>query len=395
MPLSANILVMAAEESQQPIVAALEGLGCRVLMASDCLAAMGAVKANDVDVVVLTACPGQFDLADTVRLLKSLRSDRYLPIMAVVDHGWYAEPHEPLLEAGVDEVIPPDASAGMLQSRIYAALRLKSVHDQLGQVRGELEKTLVRESALTKQLREDNRTLKVRSITDGLTSLYNYRYLMEWLRTEFKVSRRYGHDLSLIIADIDHFKGINDEHGHPFGDYALKEVAVILRECARESDLVARYAGDEFAVVCPRTGRQEVQTLARRILAACRKYHFQHKEARVPITLSLGTATYREDPEVVSPELLVFLADQALYQTKRHGRNGATAWHEIDAETRTAIRRELRGPDHPLLADDPQSRLELAAAARLIGMTPEPTSLRPSCGAVRPPPTATDRPREP
>jgi hypothetical protein len=98
---------------------------------------------------------------------------------------------------------------------------------------------------------------------------------------------------------------------------------------------------------------------------------------------------------VVSPELLVFLADQALYQTKRHGRNGATAWHEIDADTRTAIRRELRGPDHPLLVDDPQSRLELAAAARLIGMTPEPTSLRPSCSAVRPPPTATDRPREP
>jgi hypothetical protein len=93
------------------------------------------------------------------------------------------------------------------------------------------------------------------------------------------------------------------------------------------------------------------------------------------MTLSLGTATYPQDPEVVSPEMLVFLADQALYQTKRQGRNGATAWHEIDAETRMAIRRELRGPGHPLLAEDPRSRLELAAAARLVGTAAEPTSL--------------------
>jgi len=395
MPLPANILVMAAEESRPPIITALEGLGCRVQTASDCLAAMGAVKGNDVDVAVLTECPGQFDLIDTARVLKGLRNDRYLPVMVVAGRELSEEQRERFGEAGIDEVIPPDAPAAVLQCRIHAALRLKSIHDQLNQVRGELEKTLARENALLKQLREDNRELKVRSVTDGLTSLYNYRYLMEWLRTEFKVSRRYGHDLSLIIVDIDHFKGINDEHGHPFGDYALKEVAVILKQCARESDLVARYAGDEFAVVCPRTGRQEVQTLARRILSVCRKHRFQHQDRRVPIMLSLGTATYREDPEVVSPELLVFLADQALYQTKRHGRNGVTAWHEIDAETRTAIRRELHGPDHPLLADDPKSRLELAAAARLIGMTSEPTSLRPSCGVVQSPPTTTDRSREP
>jgi diguanylate cyclase (GGDEF)-like protein len=376
MPYRVNILVITQENGSEDLMLRLEALGATLQTATDCLTAMAVVKSEKPDLVVLAHCPGQFDAAETARVLKSLRTDRYLPVVAIVGKAMGVESSHALLEAGVDEFLPADFDDEALQFRLRAALRLKSAQDQLREVREELEKTLARESALMRQLKEDNRTLKVRSITDGLTALYNYRYLMEWLKTEFKISRRYGHDLSIIIVDIDHFKNINDEHGHPFGDYALKEVAVILKQCARESDLVARYAGDEFALICPRTGHQEVQALARRILAACRKHEFVSKDTRVPITLSLGTATYPEDAEVVSPELLVFLSDQALYQSKRKGRNAATSWHEIDPETRMAIRRELRGPDHPLLADDPRSRLELAAAARLAGTPAEPDSLR-------------------
>ena len=126
-------------------------------------------------------------------------------------------------------------------------------------------------------------------------------------------------------------------------------------------------------------------TIAKRILVASRKHRYDHKGQAVPITLSLGTATYPDDPEAVSPELLVFLADQALYQTKRQGRNGMTAWHEIDAETRFAVRGQLKGPNHPLLANDPKSRLELAAAARLVGSAAGTTSfcLRPPEPASR------------
>ena len=391
----ANVLAMVPEESQQEIVVRLESLGFAVHAATDCLGAMGAVKANDLDLAVLAEGTGEFDAADTARVLKSLRADRYLVVVVLADGNLTPERHQRLLEAGVDEVIPSDCGTQALQGRLHATLRLKGIYDQLRQVQGELTKALARENNLMKQLREDNRNLKVRSITDGLTAIYNYRYLMEWLRTEFKISRRYGHDLSMIIADIDYFKRINDEYGHPFGDYALKEMAVILKQCSRESDLVARYAGDEFAIICPRTGHKEVAALARRILVACRKHNFQSKGKTVQVSLSLGTATYPEDPEIVSPELLVFLADQSLYQTKRNGRNGVTAWHGIDPETRAAIRCELHGPDHPLLADDPKSRLELAAAARLVGTAAEPTSLRPpGRGALRGP-TPPDLPSEP
>ena len=277
-----------------------------------------------------------------------------------------------LLEAGVDDVLPPDCDIETLQCRLLALARLKGACDQLRQVQGELAKTLARENSLLAQLREDNRDLKVRSITDGLTSLYNYRYLMEWLKTEFKISRRYGHNLSMVIVDLDHFKAVNDEHGHPFGDYVLKEIAVILKRCARDSDLVARYAGDEFALICPRAGHKEVHAIIKRILVACRKHNFEHKGKRLSVSLSLGAATYPEDPEVVSPEMLVFLSDQALYHSKGTGRNRGTAWHEIDADTRARIRRELRGTCHPLLADDPKSRLELAAAAKLLNQASAP-----------------------
>jgi len=377
MPHQATILaVVPPNNKPEGLVRKLEGFGAAVHTASDCLSAMGLVKSEDFDVIVVTSCPGQFNLADTARVLKSIRMDRFMPVMAVLDPGLALERRQAILDAGVDEVVCTDTDDETLHYRLHAALRLKGAYDHLYQVRDDLDKTLARETALLKQLREDNRALKVRSITDGLTALYNYRYLMEWTKTEFKISRRYGHDLSMVIVDLDHFKTINDRHGHPFGDYVLKEVAVILKKCARESDLVARYAGDEFALVCPRTGHKEVQALAKRILAACRKHKFIAGDQRVAITLSLGTATYPEDPEVVSPELLVFLADQALYHSKRQGRNAATSWHEIDPDTRVAIRRELRGPDNPLLADDPKSRLELAAAARLVGTGTEPTSLR-------------------
>ena len=371
MPQQPKILAIIGEEGGlESLVEALESSGASVQTTADCLSAMAFVKADDFDLILVAEGTGQFDLGDTARVLKSLRTDCYIPVIGVLETGLPADRRQAVLQAGVDDIVVQNVDADALDYRVHAVMRLKAVHDRLHRVRAELDETIAREAALLKQLREDNRALKVRSITDGLTALYNYRYLMEWLKTEFKISQRYGHDLSMVIVDLDHFKSINDQQGHPFGDYVLKEVAVILKQCARESDLVARYAGDEFALVCPRTGHKEVQALAKRILTTCRKHRFQAQDGPVPIHLSLGTATYPDDPEVTSPELLVFLADQALYHSKRQGRASATAWHEIDPETRAAVRRNLRGPAATLLADDPRSRLELAAAARLAPHAP-------------------------
>jgi diguanylate cyclase (GGDEF)-like protein len=375
---TSTLIIVQDPSSQYRVIERLRALGATIQTVPDCLSAMGLVKGGDLDLVILADCSGEFDALDTMRVLKSLRTDCFLPVAILADEGTEHEGRPgraALLEAGADDVIPSDCDVEVLQCHLLGLSRLKSVCDQLRQVQGELSKTLARENSLMSQLREDNRDLKVRSITDGLTGLYNYRYLMEWLRTEFKISRRYGHNLSMIIVDIDHFKSVNDEHGHPFGDHALKEVAAILRQSARESDLVARYAGDEFAIVCPRAGHKEASAVIKRILVSCRKHNFEFSGKRHKVTLSLGTATYPEDSEVVSPEMLVFLADQALYNSKNCGRNTGTAWSDIDADVRMKIRRKLRGACHPLLADDPKSRLELAAAEKLLRQVSSPPSL--------------------
>ena len=168
---------------------------------------------------------------------------------------------------------------------------------------------------------------------------------MEWLKTEFKIARRYGHPISFIMADLDHFKQVNDEYGHPFGDYVLKELAVILKSCARESDLVARYGGEEFAVVLPRGDRNTAALFAERFRTAVAARQFDNGHHRVNLTVSLGMSTYPLDAEITSPEILVYLADQALLQSKQSGRNRLVGWHQMDLDQRAKVRRQLaRGP---------------------------------------------------
>jgi diguanylate cyclase (GGDEF)-like protein len=166
---------------------------------------------------------------------------------------------------------------------------------------------------------------------------------MEWLKTEFKITRRYGHTLSFVMLDLDHFKQANDVHGHPFGDFVLKEIAVIAKTAARDSDLVARYGGEEFAVVLPRSDRDMARAFAERLADALRAHAFEHGSHRVQITASIGLATYPLDAEITAPEILVYLADQALLQAKKSGRDRIVAWHELDLEQRVIIRQQLTG----------------------------------------------------
>ena len=351
------LLVAPDKEADQHLSKSIETASYSFTAATTCLAAMGQVKTSEIDVVLLRNGIEGFTVPDICRVLKSLMPGKFLPIIFVGD----GEEHEctTLEQTGADDWITPPVQAAELSARVRALMRTKFLHDQLHESKQELEKSLARERSLLTQLREDNRELKVRSITDGLTSLYNYRYLMEWLKTEFKISRRYGHRLSMVLVDVDHFKQVNDSCGHMFGDYVLKEVAVVLKNETRESDFVARYAGDEFAIALPRTGRKEAYRLAGRVLKACTKHSFDHKGKQVPVTMSLGVATYPEDAEIVSPELLVYLADQALYHAKRGGRNAVCMWEQMEAKARLDICSQLQAPHRQdMLKKDPKRLAE-------------------------------------
>ncbi|WP_374604081.1 diguanylate cyclase [Arenimonas sp.] len=180
----------------------------------------------------------------------------------------------------------------------------------------------VRERTLA--LSEANAQLEVLAMTDALTGLANRRHFGDQLAREATRAAETGHPLSLITLDIDRFKAINDQHGHPAGDAVLRRVALLLEEQVRASDLLARVGGEEFAVLAVDTGLVEATQLAERLRAAIENAGpIAVGRAAIPVTISLGVVTRRIQGGELSraPERLLAAADDALYRAKRNGRN--------------------------------------------------------------------------
>ena len=159
------------------------------------------------------------------------------------------------------------------------------------------------------------------SVTDDLTGLSNSRYLNLVLRREEKRSVRSGRPLSVLFIDMDGFKNVNTNHGHLAGSKALVEVAAVIRSCARETDVVARFGGDEFSVILPDTGREGAVFVAERICDRIRAFRFLESDGlAVKLTASVGVATL---PDVTSSaEELLRASDRAMYHVKDTGKNG-------------------------------------------------------------------------
>ena len=159
------------------------------------------------------------------------------------------------------------------------------------------------------------------SVTDDLTQLFNSRYLHEVLRKETKRAVRSGRPLSLLFVDLDGFKGINDVHGHQLGSRALVEAAGVIRSSARETDIVARFGGDEFALILPDTDPEGARAVARRIRERVGRYKFLAERAPGSrLTASIGVATLPDAADTA--EGLLQAADAAMYQVKEKGKNG-------------------------------------------------------------------------
>jgi two-component system cell cycle response regulator len=157
------------------------------------------------------------------------------------------------------------------------------------------------------------------SIRDGLTKLYNHRHFYDRLEEEFSRASRYGEPLSLIFFDIDDFKRINDNYGHTHGDEVLKKISLAMKRVARESDLPARYGGDEFAVILPNTSAAGALDVANRLSTTVRELIFEDLTGE-QVTISSGVATF-VDKKVQSFDRLVWLADEAMYKAKAQGKD--------------------------------------------------------------------------
>lgn len=159
------------------------------------------------------------------------------------------------------------------------------------------------------------------TITDDLTRLFNSRYLNLYLGREISRCKRHGIPLSVIFLDLDGFKGVNDQYGHLAGSGTLTEVGAILAEGVRESDILARYGGDEFVVVLPETPASGALVIAERLRRAIEEHRFlEAKGMTARISASFGIATYPD--HALTPEGLIQKADQAMYRVKEREKNG-------------------------------------------------------------------------
>jgi len=162
--------------------------------------------------------------------------------------------------------------------------------------------------------------LKAEAVIDELTRGYNRRFMESQLVAKLGEAQRYHHPFSFLILDIDHFKQLNDNLGHQFGDLVLREGAALMRNLIRKEDILARYGGEEFAIILPYTDRAGAAVLGERVRKAIAEKIFEQGEKQAKITISIGAGTYPVD-QVETVEALIACADKRLYQAKEAGRN--------------------------------------------------------------------------
>jgi diguanylate cyclase (GGDEF)-like protein len=263
---------------------------------SDVLAAVERVPILQPDLILAQMrLPGWSGLG-LIRHLKEDQAARSIPVILYSDEATVEERVRAFDVGAVDFLAPPHSGAELV-ARVRAALRVRH--------------------AMT--------VLERRAHRDGLTGLVNRVALEDHLHREWNAWRRHGAPLAVLIADLDHFKAINDTYGHAAGDDVLCQAAEVLSRSVRGSDLAARYGGEEFVVVAPDCPLEAAVTLANRFRAGLAEVAIPVPGASVAVTASVGIAGTSE-AVLGSPGDLLRQADQALYQAKRSGRDAIAVY---------------------------------------------------------------------
>jgi diguanylate cyclase (GGDEF)-like protein len=274
----------------------LSGLGYEVIPAYDGDEALMAVAREKVDLILLDVMMPRISGYEVCRRLKSADPTTFVPVVLVTVRDDTQSKLEGFA-AGADDYITKPFDIEELSARVKGLLRIKTLQDEL---------------------RAANERLAEMSVTDGLTGLYNHRYLIDQLQVEVNRAQRYHRPLAVIMLDLDHFKKINDEHGHLFGDYVLRRLAEVFRGVARAGDVVARYGGEEFAILV--TDTQGAAQLAERVRQRVAETDFSFEGRRADVRISAGVCQAVAGAIEDGNDLLR-LADEALYEAKQTGRD--------------------------------------------------------------------------
>ncbi len=306
-----RILVVDDNQDNIEIIATrLRFRGYDMEEAMDGEQALEIVRKNPPDLILLDVMLPDIDGYEISRRIKGDEALPFIPIILVTARD-STQDKVAGLDAGADDYLTKPINFPELEARVRSMLRIKRLQDEL---------------------EEKNRELERLSISDGLTGLFNHRKIHALLHEEFDRANRTGDKLSVAMFDLDRFKSVNDTHGHPAGDRVLQEMAVILRESAREIDRLGRYGGEEFMVILPETDIEDAAVFVERVRreVARRPFDIQADEP-LRMTISVGVATYPHE-SIDSPEALVKLADNALYAAKSAGRDRVVRFDEMSTE---------------------------------------------------------------
>jgi diguanylate cyclase (GGDEF)-like protein len=185
----------------------------------------------------------------------------------------------------------------------------------------ELKQAKEKAEKFARELKEANEKLREMAFRDGLTGLYNHRYFQDLMDHELSRASRYKKAFALIMFDLDHFKKINDQYGHPSGDLVLKQVSQAVKNILRESDIAARYGGEEFAIVLPETEISGAAVVAERLRRAVEGLEILANGRRINTTISVGVTSYSVSQGKKEKSEILAAADHALYNSKNTGRN--------------------------------------------------------------------------
>jgi two-component system, cell cycle response regulator len=268
-----------------------------VLSATDPESGIATARTCDPDLILLDVdMPGR-DGFSVCAELKSHPETRDVPIIFLSGAATTTDKIRGLDLGAVDYIAKP-FDAAELRARVRATLRTRELMSLLSK----------------------------KAMIDGLTGLWNRRYLDAQTVVEHSTSRRTGEPLSCIMADVDHFKLINDQYGHGFGDEVLRRIGQILTEHARPQDVCCRYGGEEFAILMPGTSLEIAAVVAERLREAVESLVFYYCDKPVKVTCSFGVAQLRDKV----PPTILELADEALYQAKSGGRNRVARLKDSD-----------------------------------------------------------------
>jgi two-component system, cell cycle response regulator len=290
---TANILVVDDDpEIRETITAYLRIAGYNADGSENAEKALSVMKTRKIDVVITDIIMNGMDGLEMTRRIK----ENYDTDIIVTTGYTGSYSYEEAIGQGADDFV-------------FKPFKLEELLLRLQRVLRERELTEERDLML-RQLRE-------LAITDGLTRLYNSRHFYHQLENEINRYNRYGHPLSLLLIDIDHFKSYNDRYGHLEGDKILRETAQLIISCLRNLDSAYRYGGEEFTVILPGTDAEAAEHVAQRILAIIEE-KFRSSPGKSVITVSIGLTQYTREDSLTE---FIRRADQAMYMAKDAGRN--------------------------------------------------------------------------